>query len=264
MTIRLWTDQELKEAITESTTLSEVVQKIKDKYSITISYASIKKYAIHLSISIEHLIYKKCTENPKWIKAKKKTDEYHHNKLKDNELQYNKNPKLCKKCKKIIPYKKRFYDFCSHSCAASFNNIGNNKWIKITGEKEIRSCLNCLKPVIEPKKFCNSKCCGQYVKKETFKNIKNNNLENISDPRVKEFLIKKYGVKCQICNTSEWLGRPIPLVLDHIDGDHENRDIKNYRLVCGNCDMLLPTYKGKNKGHGRFSRRERYKQGKSY
>jgi len=133
-----------------------------------------------------------------------------------------------------------------------------------TGEKEIRSCLNCLKPVIEPKKFCNSKCCGQYVKKETFKNIKNNNLENISDPRVKEFLIKKYGVKCQICNTSEWLGRPIPLVLDHIDGDHENRDIKNYRLVCGNCDMLLPTYKGKNKGHGRFSRRERYKQGKSY
>jgi len=40
--------------------------------------------------------------------------------------------------------------------------------------------------------------------------------------------------------------------------------LKNLRLVCGNCDMLLPTYKSKNKGNGRHNRRKRYAEGKSY
>ena len=37
---------------------------------------------------------------------------------------YNKNPKICKYCGKIIPYEKRDNDFCNHSCSASFNNKG--------------------------------------------------------------------------------------------------------------------------------------------
>ena len=60
------------------------------------------------------------------------------------------------------------------------------------------------------------------------------------------------------------MGQPIPLVLDHMDGNSENNSLDNFRLVCGNCDMLLPTYKGKNAGNGRYSRRQRYAQGKSY
>lgn len=52
--------------------------------------------------------------------------------------------------------------------------------------------------------------------------------------------------------------------MDHIDGNSDNWSLDNLWLVCGNCDMLLPTYKGKNIGNGRYKRRERYKQGKSY
>jgi hypothetical protein len=52
--------------------------------------------------------------------------------------------------------------------------------------------------------------------------------------------------------------------MDHIDGNSENNHLSNLRLVCGNCDMLLPTYKSKNKGNGRAYRRERYANGKSY
>lgn len=67
----------------------------------------------------------------------------------------------------------------------------------------------------------------------------------------KEFLIYKYGRKCWICGITEWTGQPVPLVFDHIDGNSDNQTFENCRLVCGNCDMLLPTYKSKNKAVGR-------------
>lgn len=56
----------------------------------------------------------------------------------------------------------------------------------------------------------------------------------------------------------------MPLILDHVDGDSDNWYLTNLRLVCGNCDMQLPTYKSKNWGNGRASRRKRYADAKSY
>lgn len=56
----------------------------------------------------------------------------------------------------------------------------------------------------------------------------------------------------------------MPLVLDHIDGNAENGVLTNLRLVCPNCDAQLPTFKNRNKGNGRASRRQRYAAGQSY
>lgn len=67
----------------------------------------------------------------------------------------------------------------------------------------------------------------------------------------KTYLIHKHGNVCSICNLSEWQGKDIPLVCDHIDGDPYNKQLDNHRLVCCNCDAQLPTYKSKNKGNGR-------------
>ena len=55
-----------------------------------------------------------------------------------------------------------------------------------------------------------------------------------------------------------------PLVIDHIDGNSENNNLSNLRVICPNCDSLTSTYKGLNKGNGRAYRRKRYKEGKSY
>lgn len=52
------------------------------------------------------------------------------------------------------------------------------------------------------------------------------------------------------------MGKPIPLVLDHINGHSGDWRLDNLRLVCGNCNMMLPTYKNKNRGNGRVSARE--------
>lgn len=53
---------------------------------------------------------------------------------------------------------------------------------------------------------------------------------------------------CSCCGLGpEWLGKPMPLILDHINGKNNDNRLENLRFVCSNCDTQLPTYKSKNK-----------------
>lgn len=54
--------------------------------------------------------------------------------------------------------------------------------------------------------------------------------------------------KCEICGRTEWLGQPIPLELDHIDGDHSNNKLENLRVLCPNCHACSDHYCGRNTG----------------
>lgn len=64
----------------------------------------------------------------------------------------------------------------------------------------------------------------------------------------------KEGLKreeCESCGISEWLGKKLPLELDHINGVPNDHRIENLRLLCPNCHALTPTWRGrKNKKHG--------------
>lgn len=70
---------------------------------------------------------------------------------------------------------------------------------------------------------------------------------------LKKRLIRE-GVKehrCESCDLVEWLGEPIPIELDHINGiGHDNRET-NLRILCPNCHALTQTYCGKNIGKSR-------------
>src|SRR5258705_9067017 len=46
----------------------------------------------------------------------------------------------------------------------------------------------------------------------------------------------------------QWNGRPLPLILDHIDGNRRNNRLENLRLLCPNCDSQLSTRGGANRG----------------
>jgi hypothetical protein len=61
-----------------------------------------------------------------------------------------------------------------------------------------------------------------------------------------------FAHRCVCCGFTEWEGQPVPLELDHIDGDRTNNEIGNLRLVCPNCHALTDTYRGRNVGrpHG--------------
>lgn len=63
--------------------------------------------------------------------------------------------------------------------------------------------------------------------------------------------------RCSMCGLHDWLERPIPLELDHIDGDRENNELANLRLLCPNCHALTPTYRGRNKTPARHRQRAR-------
>jgi hypothetical protein len=168
----------------------------------------------------------------------------------------------CLHCNKEF-YKKSNYikkspnHFCSRNCSASYNNLGIRRH-----DGELPDCIVCGEKVRNTyKKYCSIECSN--------KNHLETQLEKFSNGETsvrvqKKYLIIQNGHKCSICELEEWCGQKIPLVMDHIDGNAENNLPANLRLVCGNCDMQLPTYKSKNKGNGRAFRRQRYAEGKSY
>lgn len=70
----------------------------------------------------------------------------------------------------------------------------------------------------------------------------------------KRFLIREQGHRCWECNLTEWRGKPIPLQMDHVDGDPSNDKKENLRILCANCHAQTETFCGKNIGKKEFKR----------
>ena len=127
-------------------------------------------------------------------------------------------------------------------------------------------CLYCNKPLKRTHQiYCSNKCQQLFRRTKIFQKIEEdgyfpfNEKTNETDiATVRKYLIEKFGHKCSICGLSEWMGKPIPLVADHIDGDTSNHKIENFRMVCENCNALLPTYKSKNRKSKRHWRKKYY------
>ena len=175
-------------------------------------------------------------------------------------------------------YGKNIPKHCSRSCANSrihsidiINKIKNTFSLKPKNIKAIKKiknikvdkyCLECGNIINGKfaKKFCSNKCSSKNIHNRTNELIiskLNNNiqLDGHNAVSIKKALIVIKKHQCSICNLTEWLGEPIPLVMDHIDGRASNNSLDNLRLVCGNCDMKLPTYKSKNKNSDRRNRK---------
>ncbi len=61
--------------------------------------------------------------------------------------------------------------------------------------------------------------------------------------------------RCELCGLGEeWNGAPISLVLDHVNGVHDDNRLENLRIVCPNCNATLPTHCGRNLPRSRPSR----------
>lgn len=52
---------------------------------------------------------------------------------------------------------------------------------------------------------------------------------------------------CSICGMEAiWQGKPLTLILDHINGKHKDNRLENLRWVCPNCNQQLDTTGSKN------------------
>lgn len=186
---------------------------------------------------------------------------------------------ICENCEKVFKANKNDKrKFCSKSCSAIKNNKLYPKRIKLNenkrksyNERQRKSyekrknkfCLNC--NTITTNKFCNSKCQNEYRKKEIFKKIENGD-NSLYHKQYKKYLINKFGEKCMKCGWDErhLTTGNVPIELEHIDGNSNNNNLNNLQLLCPNCHSLTSTYKSLNVGNGRYSRRLRYYNDKSY
>ncbi|MEJ8278632.1 HNH endonuclease signature motif containing protein [Pseudonocardia spirodelae] len=48
--------------------------------------------------------------------------------------------------------------------------------------------------------------------------------------------------RCEICGIDRWRERPLPLHLDHVNGDHTDNRLENLRILCPNCHAQTPTW----------------------
>lgn len=149
--------------------------------------------------------------------------------------------------------------FCCRSCAGTFNN-NTQHWRKTHGIfKGLVNCINCGQSCKKnSSKFCKLSCNLEYNLKQRIESGK------ASSRTIKRYLISIHGNKCSNCGITEWDNKSIVMELEHKDGDSSNNSLDNTCLLCPNCHSQTSTYKNRNKGKGRHSRRIRYASGKSY
>jgi 5-methylcytosine-specific restriction endonuclease McrA len=85
----------------------------------------------------------------------------------------------------------------------------------------------------------------QYVNKE----ILVENSPYVGQAALKRRLLKDglFENKCAVCGQTEWQGKKLVMVLDHVNGEHTDNRIENLRMLCPNCNSQQDTFAGRNK-----------------
>lgn len=85
----------------------------------------------------------------------------------------------------------------------------------------------------------------------------NYNRKNLKERLYKEGLKKR---ECELCGQGdEWKGKHISLILDHINGVHDDNRLENLRIVCPNCNATLETH---CRGHLKLSKTKKQNENK--
>lgn len=167
----------------------------------------------------------------------------------------------CLNCGKEIKTQDRSRrKFCSHSCAATYNNG------KRTTDKKNEYCLNCGKPIHNPhSKYCSLECSNQFTYKQNVELWRGNKISGSQiggSPRtfVRRYMFEKFNYCCEKCGFNEinqYTGNPI-LQLHHKDGDCKNNTEENLEVLCPNCHAMTENFGSRNKNSTRIDRRTKY------
>lgn len=190
--------------------------------------------------------------------------------------------RYCKHCNAVLdditPSKKQNI-FCGHSCAAKHSNANRPPRAKTTKRtrtvvsgaepivyklKDIKNCVWCQVVLTKTQTlYCTLRCQADHRFKLSLDKWLSTG-EAPSNSAIRKYITHLDGYKCSCCSLSDWNNKPITLEVEHIDGNSDDDSRENVCLICPNCHSQTDTYKGKNRGNGRHSRAQRYRDGKSY
>lgn len=164
----------------------------------------------------------------------------------------------CNVTKRIAESDERVRTYCSKSCSATGTNP------KKKSRRKFNICRGCGENTYNAS-FCSLVCSTSLITDRTLNRfLEGNSKILIKSKKIYQWLLDRQDGGCAICNMPPvWNGKILVFIHDHIDGNSENNSPENIRLVCSNCDSQLDTYKSKNIGKGRHTRRMRYAEGKS-
>jgi len=273
--MKRWTTKETKQAIYLLTKEKKSYSEIAEQLEKTPKSVKVRLHKFNYSYHKEQQIEQACLNCGNKIKASLKNHKKKfcnsscaatfNNKNKNYSFTKELKTTNCTICGKEIEVFKntsKIHSFCDECCVKPKNN---KKILLIEKISKIRTCKFCNKTLNDKKNqnvYCSQKCQTDFNWELKKIEIEKGNI-TYNRP-LKIYMLKKNGHICEICNNTEWNGKQIPLVLDHIDGNSYNGLPNNLRLICPNCDAQTDTYKGKNKGNGRHERMKRYYEGKSY
>jgi len=154
--------------------------------------------------------------------------------------------KECKKCGKEFTPEKGLISYCSLQCRNSRTWSDEDKEKKSNayyakyGKIEKKEIEVIVKAYSEKKE----------IKKR--KNIMDEDYEKLSYERLRKRILIEQEFSCNRCDLSEWQGLPIPLELEHIDGNNKNNSRDNLEILCANCHGQTTTWRGRNKTYKRY------------
>lgn len=137
-------------------------------------------------------------------------------------------------------------------CSRKINNKGSLKSHEMCCSENPNKITHVHSPNAGWQKGKPSKLKGRIFGPRPIFTLEEVMIENSTYPRhcLKSRIIETKLIEycCACCGIGpEWMGKPMPLILDHINGINNDNRLENLRFVCSNCDTQLPTYKSKNR-----------------
>jgi hypothetical protein len=152
--------------------------------------------------------------------------------------------RVCSKCGATTANNK----YCSRSCAVSANNAISPK----RKTAKVYRCETCNVEVLKQRKYCSRACRTAPARAavvELWLSGSNSSVGYRKMPRaVRIWLLDRAGNKCEECG---WdtphpvLGYPW-LTVDHVDGDPQNNQPENLKVLCLRCHGQTETFSGLN------------------
>lgn len=153
----------------------------------------------------------------------------------------------CKKCNaKFIPTK-GLKLYCSLECRNSRtfseeakqkkSNSAKAHWNSLSGETRTKIMTKIVNSEKRKKAFSET-----YLKKYQAKSW-----EELGIDGKRRRVFEEQDHKCLGCGIGEWRGFPVPMELNHIDGNNQNNTRENLEGLCANCHGITCNWRGRNK-----------------